>query len=227
MEVSISGAFIYCYDLYEIDECSSRVNGDLVLHSHEVMYRNAVASPSSTTSQNADEIDQLTSAAVAAVTPVADSAADVDDGPTATAESSDVDEGLLGQVADGLLGDVTQLGGIVKRVITRDIGPVQTRPRIGLVKLFRQPEASVVPPLNHTVTPPSSAAQALPSTAPANSTAFISRPDQIWVTPVNAAHKYYPSLGSYAAKTNTRPTTFMGMMFGKRNGSASIALDLS
>lgn len=201
-----------------------RVNGDLVLHSHEVMYRNAVASTSSDTAKDPDAIDYLTSQALPAATAIVDSAADYDDGSHMVDDEAAPEEGLLGQVADGLLSDVTQIGGVIKRRWMKqdDIGPVQTRPRIGLVKLFSQPQVSTAAK-NDTLATMSTTAAAIPSTLPANTTSLRDpqasaskshQMEQIWITPPNAAHKYFPALGNYAAKTNSRPTTFMGMMFG-------------
>lgn len=198
-------------------DCRGRVNGDLVLHSNDVMYRNAVAPPS-TTAQDADAIDYLTSEAAAAVTQAADDL--TDDGSTAYEPdaAADAEKGLVGQVADGLLDDISQIGGIIKRRLSPEFGPVQTKPRIGLVNLFREPKISLSA-LNYTLAPLSTAAEVVPSTAPANVTGSARRriadPDQVWDTPANAAHRYFPALGSYAAKTNSRPTTFMGMMFGR------------
>ena len=188
------------------------------------MYRNAVASTPSETAEDPDAIDYLTSQALPAATSIVDSAAEYDDGSQAADDEAAPEEGLLGQVADGILSDVTQIGGIIKRRWMKqdDIGPVHTRPRIGLVKLFSQPKVSMAAK-NDTLATISTTPAAIPSTLPANTTSLMDaqalaskshQMKQIWVTPPNAAHKYFPALGNYAAKTNSRPTTFMGMMFG-------------
>ena len=219
------------------------------------MYRNAVK-PQSQPEQQSEPEDPLGDLADPLV---ADSAALVDEAQqeeagieqsTEDIESATATEdgSLLEEAAAGLLGEVSQLGGVLRRRLRlgrRDIGMVQTRPRMGAVKLFNHlASSSAVPthagtivqtvqPLqaNHTVSVLQTT-EAL--TFPANSTRLLTAPSekatvasssnkakelsQIWVTPQKPSVKTFPGLDSYAAKTNNRPTTFVGIMFGEHGG---------
>ena len=216
------------------------------------MYRNAVKPQSQPEQQSEpeDPLGDLADPLVSDSAALVDEAQQEESGIEQSTDSADwaattEDGSLLEEAAAGLLGEVSQLGGVLRRRLRlsrRDIGNVQTRPRIGAVKLFNHIASSsgstthagttvqTVQPLqaNHTVSVLQTTAAL---TFPANSTRLLTAPaekataassssgakelSQIWVTPQKPLVKTFPGLDSYAAKTNNRPTTFVGIMFGE------------
>ena len=212
------------------------------------MYRNAVKPQSQPEPEDpfGDLSDPLLADSAALVDEAQQEEAGIEQSTENIGGAATTEDGsLLEEAAAGLLGEVTQLGGVLRRRLRlgrRDIGMVQTRPRIGAVKLFNHLASSIdstttvgttvqtVQPLqaNHTVSVLQTTAAL---TFPANSTRLLTASaerataasssdkakglSQIWVTPQKPLVKTFPGLDSYAAKTNNRPTTFVGIMFGE------------
>ena len=202
-----------------------RLNGDLVLHSDSVMYRNAVkssghsaafTSDSDLESSTADQPDPATSSADSATSTAAITSESLE--ASTTSAGSD----LVGDVAQGIL------GGLVRRDAgpgKRYIGSVETRPRIGLVELpfnkaprllesssASQLASTIVPVIAQTQTRPIQKASQMTMT-----TSSVSNANVLYIVPDSAAIQHPlagPSLEQLATKTNSKPVTFLGIMFG-------------
>ena len=209
----------------------SRVNGDLVLHSDSVMYRNAVDTGGRAPTKQADAVpmstaDDQVNSGIPAPT------------DTSTPSNDGSGGGLLGGAAQGLLDPIGQLAGVLKRdADIHSLGPVETRPRIGLVERPNLNSSVITSVTSSQSTIISSFFPAQDTTQKASfSSTALSTPYKIELqsnvlyivaADTSAQHPLGGApLAQFAVKPITKPVTFLGIMFGRAYQSLPYSIRL-
>jgi hypothetical protein len=183
--------WVFCY----------RVNGQLALHNHEVMYRKAVQYSTKGQDNKLAQGD-----AQGSIDDEASSPGSSTENPGEASDTGPAD-GILAEVGNaiGLGGTGSALGAIRRRSARTtsgsDVGEVLTKPRMGLARMFS--------PHNETQTAPV-------SRLPRHKSAMLKGMHNVWVTPQNSTQQrlgFPPSI--FATKTDPKDVTFSGIMFGK------------
>jgi len=169
-----------------------RVNGQLALSNSQVMYRKAVQY---TTKGQQNKL----------------SSGKDPESASNSAESADPEDSSL---IEGVIQDVgSKLGALRRRDGSlsprQDIGPVFTKPRMGLARAL---------PQHYNETQASEPNQtASTSRMSQHRSASAKGQHNVWVTPQNTTQERlgFPHLTNFATKTDPKDVTFNGIMFGK------------